>query len=338
MFAYIYLIGIVKCLFCCLHRCAGSGREHFLQGSGPCFQSLFHGDHGTAILEGSLVGYLTDHSVRDGQLAYLAIRNLANDIAPASGEEVSRIYIVLNLYAQAVTKCHLADSLCHTSTLNRICGNNLSRLHIAVDFLVTIHDLAVNRQVMCIFLDGKENNLAARFLKFRRYHVFGIGNINCKGNQCRRYVDFAVLFIIEAAGHTVLAADGRKSKSELSTVSTEQSGERCAPSLRIFRHTFEVLLEGKADLVEITAVCHDLSNRIQHCVSSAVVRAPAGQVRIIAVAHHGNGIAFALAHRQFCHHRLCLGHLVDTAVWQEYTACAHGAVEHLNQTLLGAYI
>ena len=76
---------------------------------------------------------------------------------------------------------------------------------------------------MCIFLDSKENNLAARFLKFRRYHVFGIGNINCKGNQCRRYIDFAVLFIIEAAGHTVLAADGRKSKSELRTVSTEQS-------------------------------------------------------------------------------------------------------------------
>ena len=241
---------------------------------------------------------------------------------------------MLNLYAQAVTKCHLADSLCHTSTLNRICGNNLSRLHIAVDFLVTIHDLAVNRQVMCIFLDGKENNLAARFLKFRRYHVFGIGNINCKGNQCRRYIDFSVLFIIEAAGHTVLAADGRKSKSELCTVSTEQSGERCAPSLRIFRHTFEVLLEGKADLVEVTAVCHDLSNRIQHCVSSAVVRAPAGQVRIIAVAHHGNGIGFSLQYRKLRNHSLGLGQLVLSAKRHKYAACADGAVKTLHQTLL----
>ena len=132
MFAYIYLIGIVKCLFCCLHRCAGSGREHFLQGSGPCFQSLFHRDHGTAILEGSLVGYLTDHSVRDGQLAYLAVRNLADNIAPASGEEVSRIYIVLDLHAKFVAECHLADCLSQSVAFYRVCGKDTACPDISV--------------------------------------------------------------------------------------------------------------------------------------------------------------------------------------------------------------
>ena len=95
----------------------------------------------------------------------------------------------------------------------------------------------------------------------------------------------------------------------------------------------------KRILLEITAACHDLRYGRKHCVNSAVIRAPAGQIRIIAVAHHGNGIAFALAAPEASPPSpvsrsagTCRHNGINTA------ACADGAVEHLHQALLGAYI
>ena len=69
-----------------------------------------------------------------------------------------------------------------------------------------------------------------------------------------------------------------------------------------------------------------------------MVRAPAGKVRIKAVAHHGDGIALALQHRQLGYHGLGLCGLIFAAVGHKYGSSADGAVEHFHQTLLGANV
>ena len=122
-----------------------------------------------------------------------------------------------------------------------------------------------------------------------------------------------------------------KHRAELRTAVPQRFGS----SVIRLKYSWKV----KRILLEITAVCHDLSNRIQHCINSAVVRAPAGQIRIIAVAHHGNGIASCPRAPEALPPSpgsQSSGGLA--AIWHEYTACADGAVEHLNQTLLRAYI
>ena len=162
--------------------------------------------------------------------------------------------------------------------------------------------------------------------------------IHSEGNKSRRYIDLAVLLIVEGTGHTILAADGWKAEAKLCVIGTKQGCERSSPTGRILSHTLEVLLEGEADLFEVTAACHDLRYRRKHRIYGTMVRAPAGQVRIVAVAHHGNGIGLAIQYRKLCNHGLSLGQLILTAVRHEYAACADRAVKTFYQALLGAYI
>ena len=99
----------------------------------------------------------------------------------------------------------------------------------------------------------------------------GIGNIHGKGYQCWRNVN-----LIEGSGHAVLSADGWKSEAQLSLVCSKQSRERLAPAGGLLRHPAEVLLEGKTDLLIVTACGHDLGYRGNNRINSAVIRAPAG--------------------------------------------------------------
>ena len=69
-----------------------------------------------------------------------------------------------------------------------------------------------------------------------------------------------------------------------------------------------------------------------------MIRAPGGQVRIEAVAHHGHGIGLAFQYGQLGYHGLGLGQLIFSAVRHQYTAGTDGGVEHLHQPLLGTYV
>ena len=108
--------------------------------------------------------------------------------------------------------------------------------------------------------------------------------------------------------------------------------------MRILCHTAEILLEGKADLPVISVGGHNPCYRFNHRIDSSVVGAPAGQIRIKAVAHHRHGICLSLQHRQLRHHGLGLSQLILSAVRHQHAAGSDGAVEHLHQSLLGAYI
>ena len=69
-----------------------------------------------------------------------------------------------------------------------------------------------------------------------------------------------------------------------------------------------------------------------------MIRAPAGQIRIESVSHHGDGITFSAVHGELGDHRLCLGQLVFSAVGHQHGSGSDGGVEHLDQSLLGAAV
>ena len=69
-----------------------------------------------------------------------------------------------------------------------------------------------------------------------------------------------------------------------------------------------------------------------------MIRAPARQVRIKAIAHHRNRIAFSFEYRKLRHHRLRLGQLIFSSIWHKYGARSDRAVKHLDQSLLRAAV
>ena len=245
---------------------------------------------------------------------------------------------MLDLDTEVVSEGHLADCLCDSVCLCGIRGDHAARLDILMKFIVSIHDLGIIRKIIGILLDFKYNDLVSGFLEFRRDHVLCVRHVNCEGDECRRNVDLFSALLIEGSGHAVLSADGRKSEAELCVVSTEKCCERLAPSCRLAAHSAEVLLECEADLLIIAACCRDLRNGCENRIDRTVVRAPAGEIRIEAVAHHGHSVALSFEDRKLCNHGLDLGLLIFTAIRHHNGRCADGGVEHLNETFLGAYI
>ena len=69
-----------------------------------------------------------------------------------------------------------------------------------------------------------------------------------------------------------------------------------------------------------------------------MIGAPAGQIRIKTIAHHGNGICFSLQHRKLGNHGLCLCQLIFSAVRHKYASCTDGTVKHLYKAFLRAYV
>ena len=200
---------------------AGSGREYALQCFRPGIQSLFHGNLGIAIFKNCPIGYFADYGIADRQFSHLFCWNFQYQIAPSGCKEVSWIQVMFNLYAQLVAKCHLADCFCDSLSFYCISRKDLSCLNLFKHFAVTVHNLCVIRQIILVFFNGKQHNLAAWLLKLRSDDCLRVRHIDCKGNQGRRNVDFAMLLVIKGSGHTVLSSDGRQSESHLGAVSAK---------------------------------------------------------------------------------------------------------------------
>ena len=77
------------------------------------FRCLFHGDRGTAILEGCLVGYLTDHGVAEWTALPPCPSGTSQTILPQPAAKKSLGSTLCSIFTpRLVAKCHLADSLC----------------------------------------------------------------------------------------------------------------------------------------------------------------------------------------------------------------------------------
>ena len=170
-------------------------------------------------------------------------------------------------------------------------------------------------------------------LQFRSNDILLVSNIYCEGNQCRRNIN-----IIEGSGHRVLTTDTCHTQLDLCGVSTQKCCEGLRPTSGIFRHSSEVLLEGEVNLMNISTSCCNLGNRRQTCILSTMERRPGGQVRIISIGHHGNGITGMISYRKLCDHGLGFCQLILTAERHKYAGCTDGTIEHLDETLLGCDI
>ena len=148
--------------------------------------------------------------------------------------------------------------------------------------------LFVIRHIISISCNIKLHNLIAALLEFRCNNILLFCHIHCKGNKGCRYMD-----IIEGTGHGVLTADGWQSETDLCCVCTEKRAHWLAPALCILSHAFEVFLECETNFTEITACCHNLSNRFYNRISSTVIWAPVGKIWVKTIAHHSDCICFA---------------------------------------------
>ena len=312
-------------------------REHILQGSRPGRKRLVHGNDRISIFKASAVRHLADHGVGDGKLAHLSVGNLAQDIAPGRREEVPGIHIVLDFHAQLISKGHLADRLRQAALLQRISGNNPSRFDIIQELSVALHGPGVVRELIAILWKAHHHQLAAGLFELRGDDICRAVHIHGKGYQGGRHINLPLLRV-KCAGHAVLSADGGKAKAHLGAVGAEKCRKRLAPAGGIRAHSAEILLEGKADLPVIPACGRDLGDGGHHRVHRPVVGAPAGEIGVKAVAHHGHCVRVSGEHRKLGHHGLGLRELILPAVGHEDRACADGSVKPLHQPLLGTAV
>src|SRR5699024_6905475 len=125
VFALFYIQSAVICIFR-----ARTGSKYLFQSSFPCTFCLVQPDHTVSIGEASIVCHLTDHSIGNLEISNFSGRYLCDQVSKARCEEVSRIQIVLDLYAAAVSKCHLAD--CRR---NPVTVQGISRYDPAVSYI-----------------------------------------------------------------------------------------------------------------------------------------------------------------------------------------------------------
>ena len=197
--------------------------------------------------------------------------------------------------------------------------------------VIELHDFIIDRQIILVFLNGKEYQLISCRFKLRCDDIFFFCHIHCKGHQCRRNIN-----LVKGSGHGIFSSDGRKAESDLCTVCSQQCCKRLAPALRILVHSAEILLEGESYFLVISTGSHDTGKGLQYRINGTVVWAPGGQIGIKSIGHHGYGVAFSLLHRKLCHHALGLGQLILSTIGHENTSCADGTIKHLHQPLLGA--
>ena len=189
--------------------------------------------------------------------------------------------------------------------------------------------MLIDGNIIFILIKPELHKHIVCFLKLRCNNILLLRHIHCKGNQGGRNIN-----IIKGSGHTVLSTDGRKSVSNLCIISTKECCKGLAPSLGIRGHTSEIFLEGKSNLAEVTATCHDLCHGFRHSINCPVIRAPGGKIRIKAIAHHCHGICLSLQHRKLSHHGLCFCQLIFTAIRHQHAACTNRRVKHFHQSLL----
>ncbi len=176
-----------------------------------------------------------------------------------------------------------AVSICRIGSGNMTVADQLGHLAVKLKYIL------VNRYVELILVDPDLYQYISFSLQFRCDHIGKLCHVYRKGNQGRRYI-----YVIEGTGHGILAADAGQAVSNLGIISTQQSGEGLAPTLRILGHSAEVFLECEMQLFIVTACCHDLGNRLCHCINRAVIRAPGREIRIKSIAHHGDGIGLGM--------------------------------------------
>ena len=238
----------------------------------------------------------------------------------------------LDIHAEGVAHRHLHEGFGDAAVGQRPGRNDVA----GADFLV--QEVPVVFQLLRVGHPVRERGMfqeidpVAGRLELRRDDAAGVDGRDAEGDEGRGHVD-----VLEGAAHRVLAADGRKAEFLLHLERAEQGAERFAPGMGILGHALEVFLVGEPHAAVIGAGAGHLGAGFNHGVCGAVVRAPEGEVRVVAESHHARGLG-VLVHGQFLDGDLRLSRLPPAAVRHQDGGTADGGVEHLHEALLGSHV
>ena len=138
--ADVYVFGIIEALIhtfsgiICLRT--GTSLKDFFQRRFPGFQSLCHRDLHILVFQAGAVCHFTDYCISDRQFSYLSICHFTDDITKSWGEEISLIYVVLDLHAFLISEGHLGYSGGNTVTVQGIGRKDPSGLDIFSEFSI----------------------------------------------------------------------------------------------------------------------------------------------------------------------------------------------------------
>ena len=121
-----------------------------------------------------------------------------------------------------VADAHLEQCLGHTAVARRGGSQHLAFVDHLLDGLVN-GDQAADLGQTVLVVGAQDDNGAVGLLELGALHVVGVADGRRKADERRGHVQ-----PLKAAGHRVLAADGRNAQTHLGIQRTEQGGQRLA--------------------------------------------------------------------------------------------------------------
>ena len=211
------------------------------------------------IAEEGVVGDELASAANVGRSAHDAKRNRAGGGVGAGGqlhderavvpaEDRFEIDVLIEVEAHAAAEAHLEHGFGHAAVTRRPDRDGVLRTDHAVDGVEQLQQASGGRQAVFVDLRLQEHDLVARQGEHVRQHVHGAAGRHREGDERRRHVE-----ILEAAGHGVLAADGRDAETQLRLERAEQGGEGLAPALRVGAEALEVFLKTEINVIEFRA-------------------------------------------------------------------------------------
>ena len=257
------------------------------------------------------------------------IKQLQNDRAVGGLEQIVQVDVIGQLQTHMVADAHLEQCLGHTAVARRGGSQHLALVDHLFDGLVNGNQAADLGQTVLV-VGAQDDNGAVGLLELGALHVVGVADGRRKADERRGHVQ-----ALKAAGHRVLAADGRNAQTHLGIQRTEQGGQRLAPALGLIVHMLKIFLERQVHALVVEARADQLGHALDHGHIRAAVGVSLGQVGVEAPRHAGAGRRLAV-HWQLGGHGHRRGQLVLAAVGHQHGGCADGGVEPLAQALLAA--
>ena len=183
-------------------------------------------------------------------------------------EKFAEAEAVREAEAEAVSETHLHDCFRDPAVAGRIHRKGAAAPYRSRDKgKDLLQTLRVRQPFRRPFRREADEDVAG-LLHFRGNDVAGLLRGDREGNESRRDVQ-----LLKGAGHGVLAADGADAEVHLGIEGAEQGGEGLAPALRIAAGLFEILLQGKVNILKLRAARDQLRDRFHDSRVGAVVRA-----------------------------------------------------------------
>ena len=108
----------------------------FSRGAFQVSRASCHGDLHILVFQAGAVCHFTDHCISDRQFSHFSICHFSDDISESRGEQISLVYVMLDLHALLISESHLGYSGGNTVTIQSVCGKDPSGLDVFSEFSI----------------------------------------------------------------------------------------------------------------------------------------------------------------------------------------------------------